>query len=88
MAHLGHRVFTPIVIALAQQAGWDARPFVVAVVFAASASFMTPIGYQTNTLVYGPGGYRFTDYLRLGVLLNLIVGTVTVLMIPLIWPLT
>ncbi len=81
-------VLTPVVIALAAQLGWDPRPFVVAVMFSASASFMTPIGYQTNTLVYGPGGYRFTDYLRLGVPLNLIVGAVVVLTIPMFWPLT
>jgi di/tricarboxylate transporter len=81
-------VLTPIVIALALQLGWEPRPFVVAVMFAASASFMTPIGYQTNTLVYGPGGYRFTDYLRLGLPLHLVMGTVVVFLIPMIWPLT
>ncbi len=81
-------VLTPIVIALAQQMGWEPRAFVVAVMFAASASFMTPIGYQTNTLVYGPGAYRFTDYLRLGLPLNAIVGAVTVVMIAMLWPMT
>ncbi|MEM9736730.1 MAG: SLC13 family permease, partial [Pseudomonadota bacterium] len=58
-------VVTPIAITLAGALGVDPRPFVVAVMVAASASFATPIGYQTNTLVYAPGGYRFTDYMRL-----------------------
>ena len=80
-------VLTPVAIALAHHLGLEPRAFVVAVMFAASASFMTPVGYQTNTLVYGPGGYRFTDYLRLGLPLNIIVGTITVLMIPVFWPL-
>jgi di/tricarboxylate transporter len=80
-------VVTSVVIALAAELGLDPRPFVVAVMFAASASFLTPIGYQTNTLVYGPGGYRFTDYLRLGLPLALVVGVVTVLLIPVFWPL-
>jgi di/tricarboxylate transporter len=53
---------------------------------AASASFATPIGYQTNLMVYGPGGYRFSDYLRIGVPLNIVLGLVTVLLAPLIWP--
>jgi di/tricarboxylate transporter len=67
--------------------GLDPRPFVVAVMFAASASFATPIGYQTNTLVYNAGGYRFSDFLRIGVPMNIIAGTVTVLLIPMFWPL-
>jgi di/tricarboxylate transporter len=60
---------------------------VVAVMFGASASFATPIGYQTNTLVYNAGGYRFVDFLRLGLPMNLIVGATSVLAIPLVWPL-
>jgi len=53
---------------------------------AASASFATPIGYQTNLMVYGPGGYRFTDYLRIGLPLNIVLGLVTVGLAPFIWP--
>ena len=77
----------PGTVARIAELGWDPRPFVVAVMFSASASFLTPIGYQTNTLVYGPGGYQFTDYMRLGAPLSLVVGLVTVLVIPLMWPL-
>ena len=80
-------VVTPIAIGLADAVGIEARPLVVAVMVAASASFATPIGYQTNTLVYGPGGYRFTDFLRVGVPLNLSVGLLASALIPLIWPL-
>ncbi|MBU2960375.1 SLC13 family permease [Citreicella sp. C3M06] len=80
-------VVTPIAISLAQELGIDPRPLVVAVMVAASCSFATPIGYQTNTLVYGPGGYRFSDFLRVGVPLNVSVGVLTALIVPLIWPL-
>ena len=67
-------VVTPIVIGLAEPLGIDARALVVAVMFGASASFATPIGYQTNTLVYGAGDYRFSDFLKIGVPLNILVG--------------
>jgi len=80
-------VVTPIAIGLADAMGIDARPLVVAVMVAASASFATPIGYQTNMLVYGPGGYKFTDFLRVGVPLNLSIGVLASLIIPMIWPL-
>ncbi len=80
-------VLTPVAIGLAQALGVDARPLVVAVMVAASASFATPIGYQTNMLVYGPGGYKFSDFLRIGVPLNLSVGLLASAIIPLIWPL-
>ncbi len=79
-------ILTPIVISLAGQLGIDPRPFVVAVMFGASASFATPIGYQTNTLVYGPGGYRFTDFLRIGVPLNLILLVAMSFLIPVFFP--
>ena len=80
-------VVTPIAIGLAQALGVDARPLVVAVMVAASASFATPIGYQTNMLVYGPGGYKFTDFLRVGIPLNLSIGLLASAVIPFIWPL-
>jgi len=79
-------IVTPVAISLATTLGVDPRPFVVAVMFAASASFMTPIGYQTNTLVYSVGGYKFTDYLRLGTPLNTICAVIAVIMIPVFWP--
>jgi di/tricarboxylate transporter len=79
-------VMTPVAIAVAESAGIDARPMVVGVMIAASAAFATPIGYQTNTLVYSAGGYRFSDYLRIGAPLNLLVGVISALLIPLIWP--
>ena len=80
-------VMTPIAIALGASVGIDPRPLVVAVMVAASASFATPIGYQTNTMVYGPGGYRFTDFLRVGVPMNLLIGAATCLLIPVFWDL-
>lgn len=80
-------VVTPIAIGLADALGIDARPLVVAVMVAASASFATPIGYQTNMLVYGPGGYKFTDFMKVGIPLNLSIGILACLLIPLLWPL-
>ncbi len=80
-------VLTPVVIGLADALGVDARPLVVAVMMAASTSFATPIGYQTNTLIHGPGGYKFADFLRVGIPLNLSVGLLASALIPFIWPL-
>ncbi len=80
-------VVTPIAIGLAQSLGIDPRPLVIAVMVAASASFATPIGYQTNTLVYGPGGYRFTDFMRIGIPLNIAIGMLASALIPWFWPL-
>ncbi len=80
-------VMTPVAIGLASALGVDPRPLVVAVMIAASASFATPIGYQTNTLVYGPGGYKFTDFLKFGVPLNLSLAPIVSFVIPFIWPL-
>ncbi|WP_417277978.1 SLC13 family permease [Celeribacter sp.] len=79
-------VVTPIAIGLANTMGLDPRGLVVAVMIAASASFATPIGYQTNTMVYGPGGYKFTDYMKVGIPLNLSIGVLSAALIPLLWP--
>lgn len=80
-------VVTPIAIGLGVQLGVDPRPLVIAVMLAASASFATPIGYQTNTLVYGPGGYRFTDFMRVGIPLNIVMAVTASVVIPFFWPL-
>lgn len=79
-------LMTPIAISIAGSMGVDSRPFLVAIMFGASASFITPIGYQTNTYVYGAGGYRFGDFLKIGIPLNLILWAAAVLLIPLFWP--
>jgi di/tricarboxylate transporter len=75
----------PIAISLAMNLGLDPRPFVIATCIAASASFATPIGYQTNTYVYGAGGYRFTDFTKIGLPLNIICFVVATIFIPMIW---
>ncbi|EBA09341.1 SLC13 family permease [Sagittula stellata] len=80
-------VMTPIAVTLGTAIGVDPRPLVVAVMIAASLSFATPIGYQTNTLVYGPGGYKFTDFVRVGLPLNIGLGALAALFIPMFWPL-
>ena len=76
----------PIAVSTALGLGVDPKPFIMAVCFGASACFATPVGYQTNLLVYGPGGYRFSDYLKLGIPLNLVVLILGTALIPLIWP--
>ena len=81
-------VLTPIAIGLAESLGLDSRPFLVAIMMGASASFATPIGYQTNTMVYASGNYRFSDFLRIGVPMNIIVGVATCVAIALFMPLS
>ena len=76
----------PIAITTALKIGVHPKPFVVAICFGASACFASPIGYQTNLLVYGPGSYRFSDYLKLGIPLNLMVIVMGSLLIPIFWP--
>ncbi|MEX0676335.1 MAG: SLC13 family permease [Pirellulales bacterium] len=76
----------PFALTTAQGLGVNYVPFVIAVMMAASAGFATPIGYQTNLMVYGPGGYRFGDYVKIGVPLDILVGVVTVALAPLVWP--
>ncbi len=79
-------IMTPISLAVAQQMGFDPRAFVFAVAFAASASFITPVGYQTNLMVYGPGGYKFSDYIRVGFPLALIFWVMAIFVLPILWP--
>ncbi len=80
-------IVTPVAISLAHTLGVDPRPLIIAVMMGASASFATPIGYQTNTLVYGPGGYRFSDFIKVGAPLNLLMAVTAALVIPIFWPL-
>lgn len=80
-------LLTPIAIALAQSLGHDPRAYVVAVMFSATVAFATPIGYQTHMMVYGPGGYKFSDFIRVGIPLDIITGVVACLTIPMFWPL-
>lgn len=79
-------LLVPIAVSTAGALGVDPRPFIIGICFGASACYATPIGYQTNLLVYGPGGYHFKDYLRLGIPLNIAVWAVSSIFIPIIWP--
>ena len=76
----------PIAIATAGTLDVSVMPFLIAIMIAASCGFATPIGYQTNLMVYGPGGYHFSDFIRFGGLLNIIIWITTVLVTPLVWP--
>ena len=79
-------IMFPIAVSAANTLGANVTPFAVAVMIAASASFITPIGYQTNLMVFGPGGYRFIDYIKLGLPLSLIVAFIALSIIPIVWP--
>ena len=79
-------LMTPIAFVVSAKIGLDPRPFIFAICFAASASFVTPIGYQTNLMVYGPGGYKFTDYMKVGFPLAIIFWILATLLIPILWP--
>ncbi|MDZ7810196.1 MAG: SLC13 family permease [Arhodomonas sp.] len=76
----------PIALSAAEGMGVNPTPFLITLMIAASASFASPLGYQTNLMVYGPGGYRFGDYLRFGLPLNFLTMAVTVTLAPLVWP--
>ena len=75
----------PFAIATAQACGASPRPFAMAVAFAASAAFATPIGYQTHMMVWGPGGYKFTDFIKIGLPLDILIWLAASILIPLAW---
>ncbi len=81
-------LLTPLVLALTSQLGLNPTPFIVAIMFAASSSFATPLGYQTNTYIYNAGNYRFTDFLKIGIPMNIIMVIAATYVIPMFWPLT
>lgn len=86
MSNAGTAVLmTPIAVSTANMLGVEASPFIITVMFAAATSFMTPVGYQTNTMVYAAGGYRFSDFIKIGLPLNLLYWAFGILFIPMIW---
>jgi len=76
----------PLALSVSSSMGLHYMPFIIVIIMAASASFATPIGYQTNLMVYGPGGYHFTDFTKIGLPLNLLVAATTIILVPMIWP--
>jgi di/tricarboxylate transporter len=81
-------LLVPIAIDIALGLNLNPQPFIMTAVIAASTSFLMPIGHQVNVIIYGAGGYKFSDYTRVGVWLNLLLLITTILIVPLIWPLT
>jgi di/tricarboxylate transporter len=79
-------LMTPIVISMASQMGMSERPFIIAIAFAASCAFMTPMSYQTNAMIYAPGNYRFNDYLKIGTPLNILIWIIATIVIPIYFP--
>ncbi len=79
-------LLTPVALSLATTLGIEPTPLLMAVMFGASAAFMTPFGYQTNAIVMGPGGYKFRDYLRVGIPMQLIMIIIATTFIPIFWP--
>ena len=79
-------IVIPTAVATAAELQVSTYPFIMSIMVAGSCTFATPISYPTNLIVYGPGGYRFRDFLRFGGPLNLLIGAVTVLLVPWIWP--
>jgi di/tricarboxylate transporter len=76
----------PIAMAMAGNLGVNGMPFAMTVMVGASCSFISPMGYQTNLMVYGPGGYKFTDFVKIGIPMTVVVGIITILLAPLVWP--
>ncbi|ROQ18642.1 MULTISPECIES: SLC13 family permease [Marinimicrobium] len=81
-------IMLPVVLEITEKASLNPEPYIFALMIAASASFATPLGYQTNLMVYGPGGYRFTDFLKVGAPMNVVIGISTIVVLILGWPLT
>jgi di/tricarboxylate transporter len=77
----------PLALETARTLGAESRPFIIAITLAASFAFASPIGYQTHMMVYGPGGYRYSDFLRVGLPLNLLLWVTALIIVPVIWPL-
>ena len=76
----------PIAMAMAGNLGVNGMPFAITVMVGASFSFISPMGYQTNLMVYGPGGYKFTDFVKIEILLSVFVGIITIILTPMVWP--
>ena len=76
----------PISMVMASNLGINGMPFAITVMVGASCSFISPMGYQTNLMVYGPGGYKFTDFVKIGIPMTVIVGIITIILAPMVWP--